>query len=53
MQALLVQRGLVEALKGASALPNSLTEAQKNILLEKAHGTIILSLGDIWLSEKF
>lgn len=42
MRALLVQQGLVEALKGISAL----LEAEKSILLEKAPNSIILSLGD-------
>ena len=46
MQALLVQHGLLEALKWADKMDVSLSEKEKITMVEKAHNTIVLSLGD-------
>lgn len=51
MRAILVQQGLVKALNGKDKLPNSLTDEQKDELMERAHNTILLSLGDEVLQE--
>lgn len=51
MRAILVQQGLVKALNGKDKLPNSLTDEQKDELMERAHSTILLSLGDEVLQE--
>lgn len=51
MRAMLIQQGLVEALKGAASLPYTLLEEEKNQLMEKAHSSLILSLGDKALRE--
>lgn len=51
MRALLVQQGLIGALKGSNALPDTLTEDQKQEIMNKAHISIILSLGDKPLRE--
>ncbi|RVW26906.1 Glutamate receptor 2.1 [Vitis vinifera] len=51
MRALLVQQGLQDALLGEKNLPNTMQEKHKIELLEKAHGAIILSLGDTVLRE--
>ena len=46
MKALLVQQGCLEALKGEEAMNVVLTVAEKTTVIEKAHNTILLSLGD-------
>lgn len=46
MQSLLVQHGLLEALKGSKKMDASLIEKEKTVMIEKAHSAIILSLGD-------
>ena len=46
MRALLVHQGLEDALKGASGLPETMSNQDKKVLMEKAHSAIILSLGD-------
>lgn len=50
MRALLVQPG-IGALKGSNALPDALTEHQKQEIMDKAHSSIILSLVDKPLRE--
>ena len=51
MHALLVQQGLWKALKGKNALPTTLSNEEKEDLLEWAHSAILLSLGDEVLRE--
>ena len=51
MHALLVQQGLWKALKGKDALPATLSDEEKEDLLERAHSAILLSLGDEVLRE--
>lgn len=51
MRALLSQQGYLLALKGRDNLPEKLTDEEKDELLEKAHGTIILNLADSVLRE--
>jgi hypothetical protein len=51
MKALLVQQGLFKALKGKDALPESLTEDEKEEILEKAHSVIQLCLNNEVLRE--
>ena len=51
MRALLVQEGLWKALKGKDALPATLSDEEKEDLLERAHSAILLSLGDKVLRE--
>ena len=46
MRALLVHQGLEEALKGISGLPETMSDQDKKVLMEKAHSAIMLSLGD-------
>ena len=46
MRALLVHQGLEDALKGLSGLPETMSDQDKNVLMEKAHNALILSLGD-------
>ena len=46
MHALLVQQGLWKALKGKDALPATLSDEEKEDLLEWAHSAIQLSLVD-------
>src|SRR3954467_13461592 len=46
MKALLVQQGCLEALKGEAAMNVALTAAEKTTMIEKAHNTILLSLGE-------
>lgn len=45
MEALLVQRGLLEAFKGPEKMDVSLITNEKTTMIEKAHNGIILSLG--------
>lgn len=56
MQALLVPRCLLEALKGSEKMGDVLTAKEKTTMIQKAHYTIVLSLGDkvLWqvLKEK-
>ncbi|KAD4178745.1 hypothetical protein E3N88_27336 [Mikania micrantha] len=51
MSALLVHQGLVDALKGEIGLPAGMSDADKKLLMEKAHSAIILCLGDRVLRE--
>jgi hypothetical protein len=51
MKALLVQQGLSKALKGKDALPESLTEDEKENILEKVHSAIHLCLNNEVLHE--
>lgn len=51
MRAMLVQQGLTDALRGPGKLPAHLTEEEKSNIMEKAHSSIILSLGDKALRE--
>ena len=51
MKALLVQQGCLEALKGESAMTEALTIAEKTTIIEKAHGAIWLSHGDMVLRQ--
>ena len=51
MHALLVQQGLWKALKGKDALPATLSDEEKEDLLEWAHSAIQLSLVDEVLRE--
>ncbi|KAL6142154.1 hypothetical protein ACLB2K_060437 [Fragaria x ananassa] len=51
MQALLVQQGLLKALKGASALPTTLSDEEKEDMLEQAHSEILLCLSNEVLRE--
>lgn len=46
MRALLVQQGLELALEGEKKLPSTLTDKEKREILDKAHGALILILGD-------
>lgn len=47
MRAMLVQQGLVDALKEPTTLPSSpLSESEKAAMIEKTHSYIILCLGD-------
>ena len=46
MRAFLVHQGLEDALKGRAGLPQTMSDQEKKILIEKAHSVIILSLGD-------
>lgn len=46
MQALLVQHGLLEVLKGPEKMNVGITEKEKMMMIEKAHNIIILSLYD-------
>src|ERR1043165_6858836 len=46
MKSLLVQQGCLEALKGESAMNETLTAAEKTTMIEKAPNAILLSLGD-------
>lgn len=45
MQALLVQKGLLEALKGYEKMDVSLTEKKKTMMIKKVRNAIVLSLG--------
>lgn len=51
MRAILVQQGLLEALKGEDGLSTSTKEPIKEEIMEKAHSAIILCLGDKPLRE--
>ena len=51
MKALLVHQGLGKALEGRGKLPASLTKDEKDEILDKAHSTILLCLGDEVLRE--
>ena len=46
MRAMLVQQGLLKALSGKEKLPSTLSDEQKDEMLEKAHSAILLALGD-------
>lgn len=54
MKALLVHQGCLEALKGEVAMNVALSTAEKTNMIEKAHNTILLSLGDkvLWHVSK-
>lgn len=45
-QVLLVQKDLLEALKGSKKMDVALTEIENTTMMEKTHSAIILSLGD-------
>ena len=51
MRALLSQQGYLSALQGRDKLPERLTDEEKDELMEKAHGAIILNLADSVLRE--
>ncbi|WRX14855.1 Integrase [Theobroma cacao] len=51
MRALLVQQGLLKALKGKEHLPSNLSDGEKDDLMEKAHSAILLALSDEVLRE--
>lgn len=52
MRDMVGQQGFAsDALKGFASLLAPLTEAEKNNIMEKAHNSIILSLGDNALTE--
>src|ERR1043165_314994 len=51
MRALLVHNGVVDALRGEDHISGDLTDKEKKEMLEKAHSSIILSLGDRVLRE--
>ena len=46
MRAILVQQGLVDALRGESGLSANLSPKEKTEIMEKAHSAIIPCLGD-------
>lgn len=46
MQALLVQNGLLEALKGEDGMDVALSEREKTTMVEKVHNAVVLNLGD-------
>ena len=51
MKAILVHQGCAAALEGANQLPATMTDDVKNLMLEKAHSLILLSLIDEVLRE--
>ena len=51
IRAVLVQQGLLKALNGKQALPESMSDEDKDDLLERAHSAIQLSLSDEVLRE--
>ena len=51
IQALLVHQGWVKALEGKNTLPRTLLDVEKDAIIEKAHNTILLCLGDEVLRE--
>ena len=51
MRALLVQQGLSKSLKGIEALPTTMYNEENDELMEKAHSTILLCLGNEVLHE--
>ncbi|KAL5798927.1 hypothetical protein ACOSQ2_003747 [Xanthoceras sorbifolium] len=51
IRALLVHQGLAKALKGKDALPKSMSDKDKDDILEKAHSAILLSLDDEIMRE--
>ena len=51
MKALLVQQGLSKALKGTEAQPTMMSNEENDELMEKAHGTTLLHLGNEVLHE--
>ena len=51
MCALLVQQGLSKSLKGVEALPTTMYNEENDELMEKAHSTILLCLGNEVLRE--
>ncbi|KAL5854284.1 hypothetical protein ACOSQ4_004086 [Xanthoceras sorbifolium] len=46
MRALLVHQGLAKALKGKDVMSESVSDKDKDEILEKAHSAILLTLGD-------
>ena len=46
MRSLLVQRGLLKALGGESKLSPTLSDEERDDLLDRAHSAILSSLGD-------
>lgn len=51
MKTILVQQGAIDALKGEQDLPELLTAREKSDILDRAHSSIILCLGDKVLRE--
>lgn len=51
MRTMLVQQGLVDALKGEKWMTNSLSKQEREEMLDKSHSSIILSLRDKALRE--
>ena len=51
MEAILIQQGCDEALKGDSNMPPTLTHAEKKSMIDKARSAIILCLGGKALRE--
>ena len=51
MRAILVQQGLVKALGGKDKQSDSLSEEQKDEVMERAHSAILLNIGDEVLRE--
>nr|KYP76711.1 Retrovirus-related Pol polyprotein from transposon TNT 1-94 [Cajanus cajan] len=51
MEAILIQQGCAEAIKGEEKMPSSLTQKEKTNMIEKAKSAIILCLGDKALKE--
>ncbi|KAB2061434.1 hypothetical protein ES319_A10G085000v1 [Gossypium barbadense] len=51
MQAMLIQQVLLKALSGRDKLPNTLSEEQKDEILEKKHSVILLCSGNEVLRE--
>ncbi|GJS54946.1 retrovirus-related pol polyprotein from transposon TNT 1-94 [Tanacetum coccineum] len=51
MRTLLSQQGYLSALQGRDKLPERLSDEEKDELMEKAHGAIILNLADSVLRE--
>lgn len=51
MRAILVQQGLLKALNGKNALPEDLSDEQKDDMVDRAHSAIQLSLSDEVLRE--
>nr|KYP64673.1 Retrovirus-related Pol polyprotein from transposon TNT 1-94 [Cajanus cajan] len=51
MEAILIQQGCAEAIKGEEKMSSSLTQKEKTNMIEKARSAIILCLGDKALRE--
>ncbi|KAG4179010.1 hypothetical protein ERO13_A10G080032v2 [Gossypium hirsutum] len=51
MRVMLIQQVLLKALSGRDKVPNTLSEEQKDEILEKEHSVILLCLGNEILLE--